>query len=101
MPIVSVTTTAGDVFFGSNNLASLSLKNGSATGTDIIYIRNKNENLAEVSSTNYEHSLTAGDSIGFDEKDLRDGISIRAISNNAGGVTLEILPTYKKQTKGY
>lgn len=98
MPIVSVTTTAGDVFFGGENLDSLSFKNGSTTGT--IYLRNKQQTLTEVSSTNYEFSLGAGASIGFTRVNDGDGIvgGWRAISD--GTVTLEILPVYSKGTRG-
>ena len=95
MPIVSVTTTAVDVFFGGDNLDSLSFKNGSATGT--IFLRNKQHSQTEVSSTNYEWSLTAGTPIGLTKFADGDGIigPWRAISDTGGGVTLEILPIYR------
>lgn len=98
MPIVSVTTTPVDVFFGSGNLDSLSFKNGSTTGT--IYLRNKQQTLTEVSSTNYEWSLAAGASIGFTRESDGDGIigGWRAISD--GTVTLEIMPVYSKGLRG-
>ena len=98
MPIISVTTTANDVFFGGDNLDSLSFKNGSATGT--IYLRNKQQTQTEVSSSNYEWSLTAGQAIGISK--FIDGSGIigpwRAISD--GTVTLEILPIFKGGTRG-
>ena len=92
MPIVSITTTAVDVFFGGSDLESLSFKNGSTAGK--IFLRNKALNQAEVSSTNYEWSLSAGAAIGLSK--FVDGTGIigpfRAISDTGGGVTLEILP---------
>ncbi|MDI6721021.1 MAG: hypothetical protein QMD85_01430 [Candidatus Aenigmarchaeota archaeon] len=100
MPIKSITTTAEDVFFGSDNLDSLNFRNGSATGT--IYLRNKQQSQTEVTSTNYEWSLTAGSAIGISK--FIDGTGIigpwRAISDTAGGVTLEILPIYKGASRG-
>ncbi len=100
MPIVSVTTTAGDVFFGGDNLDSLTFKNGAATGT--LYIRNKQQTQAEVSSTNYEYSLAPGAAIGLTR--VNDGSGItgpwRAISDTGGGVTMELLPIYRGGTRG-
>ncbi len=100
MPIVSVTTTAVDVFFGGDNLDSLAFKNGSSTGT--IYLRNKQQKQNAVSSTDYEWSLSAGEPIGVSK--FIDGEGVigpwQAISDTGGGVTLEILPIYKKATKG-
>ena len=100
MPIVSVTTTAADIFFGGANLDSLNFKNGSATGT--IYIRNKQQTQAEVTTSNYEWSLSPGASVGLTAQN--DGAGIigpwRAISDTGGGVTLEILPVYKGGTRG-
>ncbi|GEM_PF-5667153 len=100
MPIVSVTTTAADVFFGGENLSSLSFKNGGTTGT--IYLRNKQQTLTEVSSTNYDFSLSAGASIGFTRVNDGDGMigAWRAISDTGGGVTLEILSVYTKGIRG-
>lgn len=99
MPIVSVTTTAQDVFFGGGNLSSLTFKNGSSAG--IIYLRNKQQTLTEVTSTNYEFSLNPGDAVGYTKKEDGD-ISgpWRAISDTGGGVTLEILPVYDKGQRG-
>jgi len=98
MPIISVTTTADDVFFGSDNVTSLNFKNGSTTG--IIYLRNKQQKQNAVSSTDYEWSLTAGAAIGVTL--ANDGVGIigpwQAISD--GTVTLEILPIYKAGTRG-
>ena len=100
MPILSVTTTAVDVFFGGDNLDSLNFKNGSATGT--IYIRNKQQTQTEVTSTNYEWSLPSGAAIGVTK--FVDGSGIigpwRAISDTGGGVTLEILPIYRGGSRG-
>ena len=100
MPIISVTTTAADVFFGGSNIDSLNFKNGSSTGT--IYLRNKQQTQAEVTSTDYEWSLSAGASVGLTRQN--DGIGIigpwRAISDTGGGVNLEILPVYKGGTRG-
>ena len=98
MSVLSLTTTAREVFSGSGNLSSLNFKNGSATGT--IYLRNKQQTQTIVSSTNYEWSLTAGASIGITK--ISDGIGIigpwAAISD--GTVTLEILPIYRGGTRG-
>jgi len=98
MPNLSITTAAGDVFFGGNNLTSLNFRNGSATGT--IYLRNKQQTQAEVTSTNYEWSLAPGASLGVTL--ANDGIGIigpwRAISD--GTVTLEILPIYRGGSRG-
>ena len=98
MPIVSVTTTAADVFFGGANLSSLSFKNGSATGT--IYLRNKQQTQTEVTSSNYEFSLSPRESVGITR--ISDGVGIigpwRAISD--GTVTLEILPIYEGGSRG-
>lgn len=100
MPTISVTTTAQDVFFGGDNLASLTFRNGGASGT--IYLRNKQQTQTEVTSTNYELSLPAGASVGFTISN--DGIGIigpwRAISDTGGGVTLEVLPIFKGGTRG-
>lgn len=100
MPIVSVTTTAADVFFGSSNTDSLTFKNGSTAG--IIYLRNKQQTLAAVTSTNYEYSLAAGDSVGFTKENDGQGVNgpWAAISDTGGGVTLEILPVYRKGQRG-
>ena len=100
MPNVSVTTTAGDVFFGPTNLTSLGFKNGSATG--VLYIRYKPQTQVEVSSTNYEVSLKSGESIGWTRMNDGDGIigPWRAISDTGGGVTLEIIPIYLGATRG-
>jgi hypothetical protein len=96
MPIKSIKTTAEDVFFGGANLDSLNFKNGSSSGT--IYIRNKQQKQNTVTSTDYEWSLAAGGSIGITRN--ADGSGVigpwSAISDTAGGVTLEILPIYRK-----
>ena len=95
MPIISITTTAQDVFFGGDNLTSLSFKNGSATGN--IYLRNKQQKQNTVTSSDYEWSLGAGSPIGLTS--FVDGEGIigpwQAISDTGGGLTLEILPIYK------
>ena len=98
MPIMSITTTATDVFFGGNNLDSLTFKNGSSTGT--IFLRNKQQTQTEVTSSNYEYSISAGSSIGITRVSDGDGIigPWRAISD--GTVTLEILPIYHSGTRG-
>ena len=95
MPTVSVTTTAADVFFGGTNLDSLNFKNGSSTGT--LYLRNKQVRDNTVSSTNYEWSLAAGGTIGLTKVNDGEGIigPWQAISSEAGGVTLEVLPVYQ------
>ena len=95
MPIVSITTTATDVFFGGSNLNSLNFKNGSAAGT--IYLRNKQVKDNLVSSADFEWSLAAGGAIGFTK--VNDGLGIigpwSAISDTGGGVNLEVLPIYE------
>ena len=100
MPIVSVITTAVDVFFGGATLDSLNFKNGSTTG--IIYLRNKQQSQTEVTSTNYEWSLTAGQAIGLTKVNDGDGLigPWRAISDTVGGVTLEILPIFRGGQRG-
>lgn len=99
MPIVSITTTAVDVFFGPENLDSLNFKNGSTTGT--IYLRNKQQTQATVTSSDYEWSLTAGASVGISKFVDGDGIigPWQAISDTGGGVTLEILPIFRAGTR--
>jgi len=100
MPIISVTTTAVDVFFGGDNVTSLNFKNGGIAG--IIYLRNKQQKQNTVTSTDYEWSLSAGSAIGVTL--FVDGGGIigpwEAISDTGGGVTLEILPIYKAGTRG-
>ena len=100
MPNISITTTARDVFFGGNNLDSLSFKNGSSTGT--IYIRNKQQSGAIVTSTDYEWSLPAGAAVGVTRANDGSGIigPWAAISDTGGGVTLEILPIWHEGLKG-
>ena len=93
MPIVSVTTTATDVYFGGSNLASLSFKNGSSTGT--IYLRNKQQTQTVVSSSSYEWSLGAGSSVGVTLFNDGDGIIGPWAAISDGTVTLEILPIFK------
>ena|SRR2546422_9270158 len=96
MPKVSVTTTAiTAVFSGSVDLQSLSFKNSSATGT--IYLKNLSNSTDVVTSSSYDFSLTAGQSVGFTR--LLDGAgtmetSWSAISDTGGGVNLDILPVY-------
>lgn len=100
MPIVSVTTTAQDIFFGGGRLDSLTFKNGSSSG--IIYLRNKQQNLDTVTSTNYEFSIAPGGGIGLTRENDGDGIvgPWSAISDTGGGVTLEMLPVYNKGVRG-
>lgn len=98
MPIVSVTTTATDVFFGGKNLDSLNFKNGSTTG--IIYLRNKQQNQVTVTSTDYEWSLTAGQAIGVSKFIDGDGIIGPWQAIGSATVTLEMLPIYKGGTRG-
>lgn len=95
MPQRSITTTAQDVFFGSDRLSSLNFKNGSSTGT--IFLRNKQQTLEEVSSTNNEWSLGPGGALGITRTNDGNGIigPWRAISDTGGGVTLEILAIYR------
>ena len=100
MPILSITTTATDVFFGGSNLDSLSFKHGGTVGT--VYLRNKQHTQTEVTSTNYEWSLSAGAAIGLSRFVDGDGIigPFRAISSEAGGINLEILPIYHAGSSG-
>ena len=95
MSLLSVTTTAAEVFFGGNNLDSLNFKNGSASGT--IYLRNKQIKNNVVTSSDYEWSLPAGGTIGLTKKSDGEGIigPWAAISDTGGGVNLEILPIYQ------
>ena len=92
MPIISITTTAVDVFFGGLDLDSLNFKNGSATGT--IYLRNKMLKQNIVTSSDFEWSLGAGATLGLTKVNDGDGIMgpWQAISDTGGGVTLQILP---------
>lgn len=99
MPIVSVTTTARDVFSGDVYLESLSFKNGSLTG--ILYFRNTRLTLAEVTSADYEFSLGPGGAASFTQQedgDLMRG-PWRAISDTAGGVTVEITPGFNRDRR--
>ena len=100
MPIIAVDNTARDVFFGGDNLSSLSFKNGSTTG--ILYLRNKQQTQQIVTSTDFEMNLRPGEAIGLTA--VNDGVGIigpwSAISDTGGGVTLVILPIYKAGTRG-
>ena len=95
MPIVSITTTAADVYFGDDNLDGLNFKHGGLAGT--IYLRNKQIKNNVVTSTDYEWSLSAGGALGLTK--VNDGLGVmgpwQAISTEAGGATLEILPILK------
>ena len=95
MPQLSIITTAREVFFGGDNLDSISFKNGSAAG--IIYLRNRQQRSNTVTSTDYEWSLSAGQAVGVTK--ANDGAGVigpwEAISDTVGGVTLEILPIYQ------
>ena len=97
MPNISLTTTAVDVFAGDVYLRSVAFRNGSATGT--VYLRNKRNNLAEVSSSSYDFSLGAGDAVGFDW--VNDGDFIRGPWRAVGSatVTLEVLPGYHRDRR--
>lgn len=100
MPIESITTTARDVFFGTERLRSISFKNGSSTG--IIYLRNKQVKQNVVTSSDYEWSLAAKEAIGLTFASDGDGIigPWQAISDTGGGVTLEILPVFFRGIRG-
>ena len=95
MSVLSITTTAREVFSGSGNLDSLNFKNGSATGT--IYLRNKQVKRDTVTSSDYEWSLGPGQAVGFTQ--VNDGSGLvgpwSAISDTGGGVNFEVLPIYK------
>ena len=95
MSVLSITTTAREVFPGSNNLSSLNFKNGSATGT--IYLRNKQVKANVVTSSDYEWSLGPGQAVGFTQVNDGEGVvgPWAAISDTGGGVNLETLPIYK------
>ena len=95
MSVLSITTTAREVFSGSNNLSSINFKNGSASG--IIYLRNKQVKNNVVTSSDYEWSLVAGAAIGLTQVNDGEGVvgPWSAISDTGGGVNLEILPVYK------
>ena len=92
MPIVTITTTAADVYFGDSNLDSLNFKNAGAAGT--IYLRNKQIKNNVVTSTDYEWSLAAGGTVGITKVNDGEGIigPWQAISSEAGGIVLEVLP---------
>lgn len=100
MPVETVTTTARDIFFGNNRLTSLSFKHGGTAGT--IYLRYKPARQNVVTSTDYEWSLSAGAAIGLSVFVDGDGIvgPFAAISTEAGGAPLEILPIYARGIKG-
>lgn len=95
MPVLSITTTARDVFLSSGNVTSVSFKNGSSTGT--IYLRNKQVRQNIVTSSDFEWSLAPGAAVGLTV--LNDGTGIvgpwQAISDTGGGVNLEILEIFK------
>ena len=95
MPILSITTTARDVLFGPENLDALVFKNGSAAG--IIFIRNKQTKQNVVTSTDYEVSLEAGAVMSMSKSVDGEGIigPWEAISDTAGGVTLEIMQLFR------
>ena len=95
MSVLSVTTTARDVFSGSTNLDGLNFKNGDTTGT--VFLRNKQVKRNVVTSTDYEWSLGAGQAIGFTKVNDGEGIvgPWEAISDDAAGVTFEVLPIFK------
>lgn len=99
-PIYTITTTIYDtVFAGDKDLTSLVLRNGSSAG--IIYLRLRPVSRAAVSATSYEYSLGPGDSIGLTKTE--DGDTINgpwdAISDTAGGVTLEVMPIYVTRSR--
>ena len=98
MPIISVTTTARDAFFGGNNLDSLNFKNAGAAGT--MYLRNKQIRQNVVTSTDYEWSLGPGGTVGFTKVSDGEGIigPWQVISSEAGGINLEVLPIHKPGT---
>ena len=95
MSVLSLTTTAREVFSGSGNLSSLNFKNGDSTGT--VYLRNKQVKRDTVTSSDYEWSLGPGGTLGLTR--VNDGESVigpwQAISTESGGIVLEILPISK------
>ena len=95
MPLVTITTTAQDVYFGDQNLDSINFKNAAGAGT--MYIRNKQIKNNVVTSTDYEWSLGPGGTLGLTKVSDGEGIAgpWQAISTEAGGITLEILPILK------
>src|SRR3990167_10262517 len=95
MPILSVTTSAVDVFFGDDNVDSINFKNGGSAG--IIYLRNKQIKSNTVTSTDYEWSMPVNMAVGFTKVNDGGGIAgpWQAISDTVGGVTLEVLPIFK------
>ena len=99
MPIFSVTTTAIDIIGGDGNLETITFRNGSTAG--IVYLRNRRLDNTEVASTSYEFSLGPADAVSFSYS--IDGVSMRgpwrAVSDTAGGVTLEVLPGYKQDRR--
>lgn len=100
MPVTSVTTTAADVFFGSDRLTSISFRNAASAGT--IYLRNKQSRQNTVSSTDYDISLNSREAVGFSLALDGEGIigPWQAISDAAGGRNLEILPIFKRAIRG-
>ena len=92
----SITTTAVDVWQGSNDLDSLTFRNAGSAG--IIYVKNMQTDQAEVSATDYGIILRAGEGASVTRKNDGEGISYanwRAISDTGGGVSLAILAIYK------
>ena len=81
------------MFFGGDDLDSISFKNGSSAGT--VYIRNKQYTNEEVSSTNYEFSLGPGASVNMNRANHGDGIIGPWRAIGSATITLEILPIYK------
>ena len=95
MPILSIKTTATDVYFGDERLDSLVFKNGSSAG--VLYLRNKQTNQNTVSASDYDVSLDSGGTVSLSRFIDGDGIigPWQAISDTAGGVTLEIMQIFK------
>lgn len=98
MPLLSITTTAAEVFFGGSNLDSLNFKNSAAAGT--IYLRNKQIKNNTVTSTDFEWSLPPGGALGITKVNDGEGIvgPWQAISTEVGGINLEVLPIYRPGT---
>ena len=100
MSVLSITTTAREIFSGSGNVDSLNFKNGDSTGT--IFLRNKQVKRDTVTSSDYEWSLGPGQAVGFTQ--VNDGPGIvgpwQAISDTGGGVNFEVLPIFKPGAAG-
>ena len=90
-PITLTTALREVAWLGSERVQGVTFKNGSASGT--LYLRNRQQNLTTVSSTNYDHSLGAGESFGLTRRNDGD-ITGPWDAIASATVLLEICETY-------